>query len=107
MSVWVGIIFLMSFTGTVGLNDEYFNSEKACWMYFDKHPSFTLVQTYQNNHYQVNAKVKKYEIKEVGMAFVSCKEQMHIQTVSPHDPDKQVPRHEHNNQYEHGSHNHN
>ena len=110
MSTWVGIIFLMSFSGTVGLNEEYFNSKEACWEYFDKHPSFKSVQTYDTNHYHVHAKVVKYDIDEVGMAFVTCKKKMYNETTSPHGdpkPDKQVPGHEHNHDHDHGSHDHN
>ena len=82
MSTWVGIIFLIGSMGTYGLNDEYFNSKEACWEYFDMHPSFELLSQH-TNHYHIHAKVKKYEVEEVGTAYVTCKEKMHNETISP------------------------
>jgi hypothetical protein len=88
--LWIGIIFLMntSLGGSLpfGLNDEYFKSEKECWKYFNKHPSFKIEREFSQNHYHIRAKIKKYKIKYIGIAFVTCKEKIINETTSPHDP---------------------
>ena len=89
---WVGIIFLINTVWTslvpsfdskgrlteplgvqFGINDEYFISEKECWKYFDKHLSFELLDVYSRNFYDVQSKIKSYEIEDVGYAYDTCK----------------------------------
>ena len=90
--LWIGIIFLINsawLSGepqfdskgrmiepldvTFGLNDEYFKSEEICWQYFDNHPSFKILDVYNRNHYDIESKIKRYEIENVGTAYVTCK----------------------------------
>ena len=74
---WIGIIFLAStiwLNGeSYGINDEHFESQEACWHYFDNHPSFKLIKEYKHNFYDTHSRVKFYQIKQVGKAWVTCK----------------------------------
>jgi hypothetical protein len=93
-TIWIGLIFLVSLWGNeggpkYGLSEEYFSSELECWEYFDNHLSFKLIKEYKHNFYDINSRVKNYEILEVGKAWVSCK---NISTVPPD---------EHNHDHEH------
>ena len=91
-NIWIGIIFLIntawvsvppSFDSkgrlteppdvTFGMSDEYFKSEKICWEYFDNHPAFEVLDVYNRNHYDIESKIKRYIIKHVGTAYVTCK----------------------------------
>lgn len=73
-TIWIGIIFLSGLYNNYGLNIEQFHTEKECWEYFDKHPTFELLETHKQNHYYIYSKIKKYNIKLVGTAWVSCKD---------------------------------
>ncbi len=105
---WIGLIFLISLWGEeggpkYGFSEEYFNSKEACWEYFDMHPSFELLAQH-NNLYHVHTTIKKYEIEEVGTAYVTCKKKMFDETTSPWpaptidpaEPDQHKHDHEHN-----------
>ena len=105
---WIGLIFLISLWGEeggpkYGFSEEYFNSKEACWEYFDMHPSFELLAQH-NNLYHVHTTIKKYEIEEVGTAYVTCKKKMFDETTSPWpaptidpaEPDQHNHDHEHN-----------
>ena len=90
---WIGIIFLISTIWTslepsfdskgrlteplgvqFGINEEYFISEKECWKYLDEHSSFKLLDLVDDrNFYDVQSKIKSYEIEDVGYAYVTCK----------------------------------
>ena len=73
---WIGLIFLTSlWVGgpPYGLNEEHFFTESDCWNYFDRHPSFKLIEEFSNNHYDIDYKIKLYDIDQVGVAWVTCK----------------------------------
>ena len=73
---WIGLIFLTSlWVGgpPYGLNEEHFFTESDCWNYFDRHPSFKLIKEFSNNHYDIDYKIKLYNIDQVGVAWVTCK----------------------------------
>ena len=73
---WIGLIFLTSlWVGgpPYGLNEEHFFTESDCWNYFDRHPSFKLIEEFSNNHYDIDYKIKLYDIDQVGIAWVTCK----------------------------------
>jgi len=91
-NIWIGIIFLINTAWvsippsydskgrlieppdvTFGMSDEYFKSEEICWQYFDNHPAFEVLDTYNRNHYDIESKIKRYVIKHVGTAYVTCK----------------------------------
>ena len=72
----IGLIFLTSlWVGgpPYGLNEEHFFTESDCWNYFDRHPSFKLIEEFSNNHYDIDYKIKLYDIDQVGIAWVTCK----------------------------------
>jgi len=90
--LWIGMIFLINSAWlsvepqfdsqgrmtepldvTFGLNDEYFKSEEICWRYFDSHPSFKVMDVYNRNHYDTESQMKRYEVENVGTAYVTCK----------------------------------
>ena len=103
-TTWIGLIFLISLWGNeggpkYGLSEEYFKSESDCWGYFDDHPSFKLIKEYKHNFYDINSRIKNYEILQVGKAWVSCKKEIVAFTVMP--PNKNDKEHEHNHDHEH------
>ena len=100
---WIGIIFLINTVWislpptfdskgrlteppgvTFGLNEKYFDNEEKCWEYFDKHPSFELLDVYSRNHYDIESIMKRYAIKHVGTAYVTCKPKYLDKTTTPH-----------------------
>ena len=83
--LWIGIIFLINTSlGNFGLNDEYFVSEEECWEYFDKHPSFEILDAHSHNHYDIKSIIKRYAIKHVGTAYVTCKPKYLDTTITPY-----------------------
>ena len=81
---WIGLIFLTSLWiggPPYGLNEEHFFTESDCWNYFDKHPSFKLLEEYSHNFYNKEYVIRLYNIDRVGVAWVTCKQKNEPRTM--------------------------
>jgi|TARA_B100001964_G_scaffold235245_1_gene295012 hypothetical protein len=89
---WIGLVFLISSFGTAyltppyGMQEKYFFTEHACWDYFEEHPNFTKLKTYDNNFYTgigSSATIRLYRINRVGRAWITCKEKNEPRSIPP------------------------